>query len=772
MADTRRQHAKKIVLLSDGTGNSSAKLMKTNVWRMYEAIDLTQGDQIACYDNGVGTSSFAPFAVLGGALGWGLKRNVRHLYTYACSHYVPGAGARPADVLYGFGFSRGAFTMRVLMGMIASQGLITGVRGRELDRLAKWAYREYRRQFNATRGLVTPLRFLRDRLLRGWERLLGRTPYSAAVRVQPQVAFLGLWDTVDAYGLPIDEMTRGWDQWVWPLSMCERTLPANIAKVCHALALDDERHTFHPVLLDERAQAAVEHTDQEAVTQVWFAGVHSNVGGGYPDDSLAHVSLLWMADEAVKQRLRLHDHVRQLWLARADANGPAADSRHGLGAYYRYNPRRLQQLTDDRFADISIARPKIHQSVFDRITAARDDYAPIVLPERYDVVTTSGAIVGNGSNPYEHPTQSASRCVEQERVWYQVWLRRVVYFTTVGVTAVIVGAPLVLEEQSLGDLDRRSGSITDVVHLLGAFLPEMLQPIAVYWEGHPTIFAALLVSLVVLFSMSTYLQRSIGDGMRRLWDDILRRGAAPVDPCPVPTDVVYRLRSHPVYRGTTTLLSRHVFPLVFGLIALGAVALVVVGTANRARFSLMSAAGITCPAAVERTRDSWNRIPFDPTNICQSTGVRLAAGRTYDVTIALPAGWADAGHPAGLAGVDGTAYPLGYIGALPFRRVLRKPWFVPVARIGRHSPEYHVLTGGVTEITPRRTGDLYLFVNDAVGIPPWTDYFYRNNLGGQAVVSVRERPSAKLAAGGGLADVPRPAPQAGLGAAVVQVSGR
>ena len=57
-----------IVLLSDGTGNSSAKLMKTNVWRMYEALDLSSGDQVAMYDNGVGTSSFKPFAVLGGAL--------------------------------------------------------------------------------------------------------------------------------------------------------------------------------------------------------------------------------------------------------------------------------------------------------------------------------------------------------------------------------------------------------------------------------------------------------------------------------------------------------------------------------------------------------------------------------------------------------------------------------------------------------------------------------------------------------------------------------
>jgi hypothetical protein len=169
-----------IVLLSDGTGNSSAKLMKTNVWRMYEAVDLTKGDQLALYDNGVGTSSFKPLAILGGALGWGLKRNVRTLYMFACANYQPG------DRIFAFGFSRGAFTIRVLMGLIADQGLITTAKG---------------------------------------------------------------GDT----------------------------------------------------------------TGPEKLTQGWFAGVHSNVGGGYPDDSLAHVSLRWMADEARSKGLVLHPHATGEW---------------------------------------------------------------------------------------------------------------------------------------------------------------------------------------------------------------------------------------------------------------------------------------------------------------------------------------------------------------------------------------------------------------------------------------------------------------------------
>src|SRR3954452_18668885 len=81
-----------IVLFSDGTGNSSAKVFKTNVWRMYEAVDLgpspsDQRDQISFYDDGVGTSGFKILAALGGALAWGLKRNVLDLYRYACRNY-------------------------------------------------------------------------------------------------------------------------------------------------------------------------------------------------------------------------------------------------------------------------------------------------------------------------------------------------------------------------------------------------------------------------------------------------------------------------------------------------------------------------------------------------------------------------------------------------------------------------------------------------------------------------------------------------------------
>jgi len=81
--------AKNIILLSDGTGNSAAKVWRTNVWRVFGSLALTNARQVAIYDDGVGSVSFKPLALLGGASGWGLKRNVIELYTFLCRNDEP-----------------------------------------------------------------------------------------------------------------------------------------------------------------------------------------------------------------------------------------------------------------------------------------------------------------------------------------------------------------------------------------------------------------------------------------------------------------------------------------------------------------------------------------------------------------------------------------------------------------------------------------------------------------------------------------------------------
>jgi uncharacterized protein (DUF2235 family) len=117
--------AKNIIICSDGTGNTAIKDRGTNVFKLYEAIDLnghrtdpTLAPQVALYDDGVGTETFLPLKLLGGAFGWGMKRNVLKLYTGLVRIYDPG------DRIYLFGFSRGAFTVRTLAGLIAKCGIL------------------------------------------------------------------------------------------------------------------------------------------------------------------------------------------------------------------------------------------------------------------------------------------------------------------------------------------------------------------------------------------------------------------------------------------------------------------------------------------------------------------------------------------------------------------------------------------------------------------------------------------------------------------------
>ena len=264
---------KNIVLLSDGTGNAAASIWRTNVWRVFQAIDLTNSDQVARYDDGVGTSSFKPVAILGGGFGWGLKRNVIDLYKFLCRNYSPGAN------IYAFGFSRGAFTIRVLIGLIAREGLVPFTTQDDLDTNAIAAYRAFRSaRYRTTAGAF--LRPFRDAwvFLKNW--VLGRERYSSGKNIKDvSIRFLGLWDTVAAYGLPVEEWTIGIDRYLWPLELPDRKPWSNIERACHALSIDDERTTFYPVLWDESSVAPAK------ISQVWFAGMHANVGGGYPDDS-------------------------------------------------------------------------------------------------------------------------------------------------------------------------------------------------------------------------------------------------------------------------------------------------------------------------------------------------------------------------------------------------------------------------------------------------------------------------------------------------------
>jgi Uncharacterized alpha/beta hydrolase domain (DUF2235) len=230
---------------------------------------------------------------------------------------------------------------QVVVGLILDQGLVQADNEIDLDRLATAAYKDYHsRKYHTVWWEI----FNRDHKI---------PPPTAASNNKPVngIRFLGLWDTVAAYGLPIDEMTRGVSKWIWPLELPSRVLDPRVQRACHALALNDERTTFHPVLWDERAQVPA-NSDQprplsdERISQVWVSGMHSNVGGGYPDDSLAHIPQRWIMNEARRCGLRFKsppdadpDSMINTKAAR-DRDGRLYDSRSGLGSYYRYGPRK------------------------------------------------------------------------------------------------------------------------------------------------------------------------------------------------------------------------------------------------------------------------------------------------------------------------------------------------------------------------------------------------------------------------------------------------
>ena len=190
---------KHIVLCSDGTGNTAIKGRGTNVFKLFEAVDVIghkdhahQIPQIAFYDDGVGTAGFPLLTLLGGMAGWGLSRNVKELYTALARVYEPG------DKLFLFGFSRGAFTVRTLAGMIARCGLIDVAcpefrTKAALDRAVNTIYGEYRTRYQTHLG----------KLLWG-DTSAQSLPFSQMYRVShPELApdgridieFLGVWQS-------------------------------------------------------------------------------------------------------------------------------------------------------------------------------------------------------------------------------------------------------------------------------------------------------------------------------------------------------------------------------------------------------------------------------------------------------------------------------------------------------------------------------------------------------------------------------------------------
>ena len=738
---------KVIAVFADGTGNSAAKLFKTNVWRLYDALDTSDpgasgaSRQIAYYHDGVGTSSFKPLAVVGGAFGWGLKRNILDLYEFVCRNYEPG------DRICAFGFSRGAFTVRLLAGMIVRQGLVANTSEEDLQTYARDAYRAYRRRFKPTGGLVAPLRDLRDALIARARKLTGRQTYDERKADASHgnhvvgVDFLGVWDTVAAYGMPIAELTRAIDDWIWPLSMPNYELSPDVKRARHALALDDERDTFHPLVWDERRE-----TDPERIEQVWFAGMHSDVGGGYPDDSLAYVSLDWMLTEAEQAGLRFQAGPRAEIRRIMNANGSLHDSRRGIGAYYRYQPRKISAhclppdpttlLMQDPNVDTNamLKSVKVHDSVLRRIQQGTDGYAPIVVPADYVVVPTAGP----AAPPPE--VSAITRASDQERVWDRVWQRRVNYFATVIASSYLALLPLGHALSPPAGCVGPQCLLAPAIYAAGWLVPAVAAPWINAFAATPGRAIACLLVIVLLLRRSRRLHTRSRDDMRALWERSLggRSGTTP----PRPTARwVRRLRTHPGYQRFFQYMKWTAVPAVVGVILLVVGAVAVVAPLGMG----VLRAGIW----IAESSNVWCRetgVEFSTRARCWPLAESVQAGQRYRLTVTVREPWVDRTIDTNAGGFG--AARMSFVGNLlsPLRRSLNGHWFQPMVKIAFTTGGFAVVPLDmlrvdaaepcyVAQFTAPAAGRPYFFVNDVL-LPPWVpgaDAFYTNNVGSAAI---------------------------------------
>jgi len=262
---------RKLVVSADGTWNQVEKadadtFVSTNVSKLASALARTdaQGNpQILCYLEGVGTHPEERIG--GGAFGAGLSVNLLRAYRFLVERYEPG------DSLHFFGFSRGAFTVRSLAGMLANSGLLR----RDAQVTIDDAFALYR-----DRSPQTSSSSVRARVF--------RQMHSNEVKIK----FLGVWDTVGTLGVPL--LTHRIWQWLgysWEfhdVELCDQILHA-----CQALAIHEQRSKFVPSIWKKPTSKP-----DQTLEQVWFCGAHADVGGGYRESALSDLALEWMINRA------------------------------------------------------------------------------------------------------------------------------------------------------------------------------------------------------------------------------------------------------------------------------------------------------------------------------------------------------------------------------------------------------------------------------------------------------------------------------------------
>jgi len=277
--------SKRIIFCADGTWDDP--MDATNVYAMFKAITTASG-QVAYYDDGVGSDGTPLQKLAGGALGVGLFQKITDGYTKIAHAYDQD------DEIFIFGFSRGAYTARCIAGMIAICGLPTGNFSDQFITDAFQAYRNpsQRAAFNAKYN-----------------------PYNARIKM------VGVWDTVGSLGIPaivggVDPIQYGF---------LDTNLHPDVQNAFQALAIDERRQEFPPTLWTPSTSPV----PGQVLQQVWFSGVHCDIGGGYSDDdSLSDITFGWMLSNAVALGMQVDPAISDQYCT---PNYPSLSATYALG---------------------------------------------------------------------------------------------------------------------------------------------------------------------------------------------------------------------------------------------------------------------------------------------------------------------------------------------------------------------------------------------------------------------------------------------------------
>lgn len=305
-------------------------------------VDINANDlQIAKYLHGVGDSDNPLKKLLGGAFGAGVLTRIVRGYTFISRYYSPG------DRIYIFGFSRGAYTARALAGMITSVGVMDANKIDLSDKIDAYRYGlDAWIKYRQNAGVKADLMNLATRL--GAKRIP-----NGALDENATIHFLGVWDTVGALGIPMyGENDHRMDLFRFTNSQ----LSAKVKQGFHAVSIDELRADFTPTLWDAAPN----------VTEVWFAGAHSDVGGGLAQRGLSDIALDWMRKRAENAGLML-EPAGTLGLKRNPLQDIDTPWERGV---FKVAPRAQRKMPEEA---------AIHESVQIRVAELGNNYRPAAL---------------------------------------------------------------------------------------------------------------------------------------------------------------------------------------------------------------------------------------------------------------------------------------------------------------------------------------------------------------------------------------------------------